>query len=149
MEPTFENYFRAQKGHLDQALRFEPFATLFPIVHNLYARGISLVPTDNVFGQFVLMGHKEFLAAASLIGQAQPDEAAPITRRAIEMIQVAQAVKHDPENTNKWLAFEERMARWRARRQGEKPKGIHINLSVGHHPIVEELMKIYGILSDS
>lgn len=149
MGTTLEDYFQAQKENLAGAMQFEPFKVLFHLVHDLYTRAISLIPQDNVFGQFVLMAHKEFLAAASLIGQAQPDEAAPITRRAIEMVRVAQAVKHDPENAKKWLAFEERMARWRARREGEKPKTLHIELSVGPHPIIEELMKFAGMLSDS
>ncbi len=148
MGQSFEDYVRSQRANLDHMLRFEPFATTILPLHEIYTSAIHLIPADNFYGQFVLMAHKEFLAAASLIGQAQPDEAAPITRRAIEMIRVAQAVKQDPENTKKWIAFEERIERWRVRREGKKPKSIRINLKVSH-PIIDQLMAIHGMLSDS
>jgi hypothetical protein len=82
------DFFNAQKENLRQMLQFEPFAVLFPRVHALYE---SMLPfcTNKPLGRFVLLSHKAFLTAASLIGQGHADDAAPIARRAIEMIRLA------------------------------------------------------------
>ncbi len=148
IQPNFQDYFTAQKTNLDNAFKFAPFAVLFPIVHDLYVTAARLIPPDHQFGPFVLIGHKEFLAAASLIGQAQPDEAVPITRRAIEMAQAAVAFRKDSENIKKWTAFPERIARWIARQRGEKPRRLNVKLA-DDHPSVQELMGIYGMMSDT
>ncbi len=145
---SMQAYFAAQKSHLEQAVRFEPFAELFSSLHELYRLSVDLVPTDDFFGQFVLMAHQGFLAAASLIGQAQPDDAAPITRRTIEMVRVAAAIKEDKTNAEKWVAFEVRHKRWLARQKGDKPPKLEVSLKV-KHTIVNQLMGQYGILSDA
>ena len=144
------DYFQAQKNNLQSALRFEPFAVLFPIIHELYMNSRRLLPQDKspVFGQFLLICHKSFLAAASLVGQAQPDDAAPITRRAIEVIRLAAAVKEDPARAKQWAAYEERTRRWKDRGEGKKPKPLHISLEV-NHPLVKGMMQTWGILSDA
>jgi len=143
-------YFSAQKNNLQSALQFEPFAVLFSIVHELYLTSIRLLPKDKspVFGQFLLICHKSFLAAASLIGQAQPDDAAPITRRAIEAIRLAAAVKENPATARKWAAYEERTRRWKERGEDKRPKALHISLEE-KHPLVRDLMQTWGILSDA
>jgi len=144
------DYFNHQKENLRRAIRFEPFAVLFPIVDDLYRTSVRLAPKDKspVFGQFLLICHKSFLAAASLIGQAQPDDADPITRRAIEVIRLAAAVKEDPDEAKKWVAFEERIQRWKDRGEGKRPKPFHASPAVKHPP-VKELMQTWGILSDA
>ena len=119
----FEGYFEAQKRNLTNNLRFEPIANLFPGVHELYNISIQGMPPDKspLFGQFLLICHKSFLAAASLIGQAQPDDAAPITRRAIEVIRVAAAIKEDSSKFEEWVAFEKRSKRWQDREEDRTP----------------------------
>ena len=106
-----QDYFKAQKNNLERACRFELFDVLFTLIDQLYSKSVALVPTNTspVFGQFLLFWHKSFLAAASLIGQAQPDDASPITRRAIEAARVAVAIKDDPKIAEKWIAFHQRM----------------------------------------
>lgn len=143
-------YFQAQKENLAALLRFETFAVLIPPVDRLYKTAIDLVPKEppHLFGLCLLICHKSFLAAASLVGQAQPDDAGPITRRAIEVVRLAAAVKSDAAVFERWVAFEERMERWKVRMEGEKPKPIHINLDV-KHPAVIDLMSMWGILSDA
>ena len=147
---SIESYFQAQKENLRSALRFEPFAVLFSIVDELYNISVQAMPSDKspVFAQFLLICHKSFLAAASLIGQAQPDDAAPITRRAIEVIRLAAAVNEDPANAKAWAAYDQRMKRWQARREGKRPGPLHIRLEV-KHPLVVELMDRWGVLSDA
>lgn len=138
-QPGFHEYFAAQKRNLCNTLEFPPFAVLLPIVHDLYVMTARLVPTDNQFAPFVLIGDKEFLAAASLIGQAQPDEAAPITRRAIEMARAVAAFKKDSENIKKWTAFPERIARWsRYRAQEAAGRPVYRSGPISAHGRIEQ-----------
>jgi len=63
---------------------------------------------------------------------------------------LALAVKRNPKNTEVWAAYEQRMERWKARNRGEKPKPLTPKLDLPHnHPILSELEKQLGILSDS
>ncbi len=144
-------YFEAQKQQLNELCKFEPFAVLFPLVDEWYRLSNDLCPRDKpaTFGRFLLVCHKSFLSAASLVGQAQPDDASAITRRAIEVIRVAVAIKQDAENLEERLAYEQRLIRWKQRQEGEKPsQRLHIKLNV-RHPLLDELMRTYGIMSDA
>lgn len=147
---AFNEYIEAQRRNLESALKFELFGDTCPLMDKLYEISIDSVPNDQspVFGQFLLICHKSFLAAATLIGQAQPDDAGPITRRAIEVVRLAAAMKTDPGIAEQWVAFEERMARWEARNEGEKPRTLHIPIPVTH-PLVKELMDSWGAISDA
>jgi hypothetical protein len=150
VDATFGGYIEAQRSNLDSALRFELFAATLPRMHRLYLVSIDATPSNKpiLFRQFLLVCHKSFLAAATLIGQAQPDDAGPITRRAIEVVRLAAAMKADPAIAEKWHAYEKRMERWRARREGEKPKRLDVRIP-DDHPLVQELMGIWGIISDT
>jgi hypothetical protein len=116
----------------------------------MYQLAIAGAPSgiSPFFGQILLICHKSFLAAATLIGQAQPDDAGPITRRAIEAVRLAAALKDDPTIAEKWVAHETRTERWQARREGTKPPRLHVEIPV-KHPLVKELMESWGMLSDS
>ncbi len=144
-------YFKAQDENKAAITQFEPFAVLLPSIESLYNRAVELLPKDKpiiLFGQFLLICHKSFLAATSLIAQAQPDDASPITRRVIEVVRLAAAVKENPKNLDEWGAYEKRMERWHARQGGKRPKPLNISLQV-NHPLVNELMNTWGILSDA
>jgi hypothetical protein len=93
-----------------------------PLIHSLYSRAIQVVPrqTAPMFGQTLLLCHKAFLCAAVTIGRRHPDDAAPITRRAIEAASLAVAVKVNPQNFERWQDYKGRSARWAARHKGEK-----------------------------
>ena len=147
---AFQEYISAQRKNLDSALKFELFGATCPLMDRLYEVSVAAVPKDKspVFGQFLLICHKSFLAAATLIGQAQPDDAGPITRRAIEVVRLAAAMKADAAIAEQWVAYEKRMARWQARDQGDMPKPLHIPIPV-YHPLVKELMDSWGIISDA
>jgi hypothetical protein len=97
------------------------------------------------------MCHKSYLAAAVLIGQAQPDDAAPLTRRAIEIARVCLASKHNPDNYEKWLSYEKRHARWKKREADQKPPHLPpIQLDQPKdHPIMNALIRESGMLSDA
>lgn len=147
---SLKDYFEVQKNNLNKALQFEPFAVPLSGVDELYETALQAIPPEGppVFGGFVLFCHKSFLAAASLVGQAQPDDAAPITRRAIEAVRLAAAIKENPANLQEWIAFEERMKRWQARQEGKKPGSLFVRIDV-KHPVILELMETWGILSDA
>ena len=148
---VFRHYIDAQRRNLESALKFELFGATCPRMDRLYQISIAGVPKDKsrVFGQFLLICHKSFLAAATLIGQAQPDDAGPITRRAIEVVRLAAAINSgDPTVVEKWSAYEERMDRWKARNEGETPKPLRLRIPT-EHPLVKQLMVFWGIISDS
>lgn len=150
---SIEQYFAAQQRNLANALRWGPFAALFPLVDDLYVRAIALTPGDQpaIFGQLLLVCHKSFLSAVALIGQAQPDDAGPITRRAIEAARLAAAIRTDPSTADRWSAYEQRMQRWIDRHAGSKPKVFRPKLGQldpAIAPVIEELMKMDGTLSD-
>ena len=149
---VIEEYFNAQKENLRRVLYWQPFTEIFSLVDKLYNDAIELVPGDHspVYGQFLLICHKSFLTAASLIGQAQSDDAVLITRRAIEVARFAVTVKTDPEKTKEWMAFRERMEQWADRQEGKKPKFLKMDYGDVHpgiKPAVNDLMQTHGILS--
>src|SRR5262249_38848466 len=126
----------------------------FDLVDRLYSDAMKLVPAGvtalNI--QTLLICHKSFLSAASLIGQAQPEDAGAITRRAIEAVRLAAIFKTIPEKYAEWAAEEERTKRWDDRRAGKKPKKLQFSLPKVHltiEDIIEDLSAMLGVLSDA
>jgi hypothetical protein len=151
---AMKQYFGGQKENLRRSLNWEPFAEIFPLVDKLYVDAMGLMPSDrsSVFGPLLLICHKAFLSAAGLIGQAQPDDAGPITRRAIEAARFAAIIKTNPEKVEEWIAYNERMQRWADRQEGKKPKSLRVNLGQVHPGIraaIDDLMQMLGIISDA
>ena len=101
---VFHEFIEAQRKNLESALKFELFGATCPRMDKLYEISIAAVPADNskVYAKFLLICHKSFLSAATLIGQAQPDDAGAITRRAIEVVRLAAALKDDPAIADTW-----------------------------------------------
>lgn len=150
---SIADYIRAQRSNLRSFQKLPHFSTLVSVVDKLYTHAITLIPenTPPRYGRFLLLCHKSFLSAVTLIGQAQPDDAAPITRRVIEIAKVCLASKINKENAAKWMAYEKRQARWKARQAGTKPPylpPIQLDLPV-NHPILKDLEVQLGILSDA
>lgn len=149
---SIEDYIRAQRSNIESISKLPHFSVFGQLVDTLYNNAVSLVPKDSPphFACLLLLCHKSFLSSITLIAQGQPEDAAAITRRAIEIAQVALAVKAKPVNAEKWVAFEKRMARWQARDRGEKPKNLYADLDLpSDHQILNELKKQLGILSDA
>ena len=150
---SIEEYIEAQRANLKSIIHLPEFSLLVRLVDQIYGHSTEIIPPDSSprFGRFLLLGHKFFLSSAILIAQAQPDDAAPITRRAVEMARVCYASKFNKENLAKWQSYENRQARWDARLKGDKPPylpPIKYDLPV-EHPILDELNQELGILSDS
>jgi hypothetical protein len=150
---SIQDYIAAQRTNISSISQLPHFSKLGDLTDRLYDRAFTLVPQSSLpkFGQLLFICHRSFLSALTLIGQAQPDDAAPISRRAIEAARLALAVKKNPENAKKWGAYEQRMERWQARDRGEKPKKLKLKKFdlPCDHPILTELEKYLGVLSDS
>jgi hypothetical protein len=128
------------------------FRELMPYVHALYDRSLDLIlgNVDTIFfAENLLMCHKAFLCAAATIGRRHPDDAAPITRRAIEAASLAVAVKADPDNFGRWQAYEERLKRWAERDAGRKPRTFYPDIKYPNNPRLESLRRHLGTLSDA
>ena len=92
------------------------------------------------------------LSAAMLIARGQPDDAAPVTRRAIEIGHLAVAVHLDPENYLKWVDYKRRSSRWQQRIQRQRPKSepaFKWNKEILEHPLLAHLRTVLGVLSDA
>ena len=149
---SIEDYIAAQRANIISISQLPHFSLLGSLTDRLYERAIILVPRQSPppFGQFLLISHRSFLSALTLIGQAQPDDADPISRRAIEAARLALAMKRDPNSAMKWTEYEQRMERWKARNREDKPKPLFLKFNVPRdHPILSELEKQLGVLSDS
>jgi hypothetical protein len=118
---SIDDYIRIQKTNL-ASIRQLPEFRLIELLDKLYLRGKDLLRPGlpSRYGQFLLLANQSLLSAATLIGQAQPYDAGPITRRAIEIARVCLASKYDKKLEQKWAVFEIRQQRWKARREGGK-----------------------------
>src|SRR5262249_46821856 len=116
-----------------------------------YEGAVALVPTTApvIFGRLFLLSHQNFMSAASLTLRAQPNDAAAVTRRALEGARLALAIKHDKANLERWIAFEKRMSRWPQRTEGKTPQPFRPELTYPpQNAICEQLGRLVGMLSD-
>ena len=84
---SFDGYFAAQQGNLGQIRELPHFKVLIRHVDGLYERSIDALAPDKtqpLYARLLLLCHKSFMSAAATIGRGQPDDAAGVTRRAIE-----------------------------------------------------------------
>jgi hypothetical protein len=152
---TIDRYLDTDQENLDRLRVLLPeFRVLMPLIHELYDLSHQLIPPDDpssmMFGRGLLMCHKSFLAAAAAIARCHPDDAAPLTRRAIEAAGVVVAIKHDPQNLERWRAAERRLARWDARLRRTRPPHLKgLGIKYPDHPVLDELRRYEGILSDA
>ncbi len=145
-----DEYFRAQQVNREKLVHLSEYQQLVPLVDSLYRQSAQLVPEIalELYGRVLLICHSSFLSATSLLLQAQPHDAAPVTRRAIEAIRLAAAVKEDKAALEQWIAFEQRQQRWQDRQAGERPKHLNIALPV-RYELVQQLLNTWGMLSDA
>jgi len=130
------------------------FTRIVPRIDALYDQSLGLLRVGDhlalFYGQSLLLCHKALLCAALTIGRRHPDDAAAITRRAIEAVSTARAVKYDPGNLERWRAYEKRLARWNARNAGERPSPFHPEITYpAEDRLLDEIRRFLGTLSDS
>lgn len=146
-------YIEVQRKNLDTIKESPYFSQLCYVTDRLYNIGREGMLKDKplTVTKLFMLEHKSFLSAATLIAQAQPDDAAPINRRAIEVARLAWALKADPQNAERWIALEERQKRWQERDKGRRPKGA-LNIQFQNVPKnenLDQLNHLFGVISDS
>ena len=119
----------------------------------LYARAIRTAPPEGFpvfYGRLLLVCHKSMVSAANLIASCLPEDSVGVTRRAIEAAKVANAIRLNDENAQKWLAQDERHERWLRRQEGDKPKPFHVRFEdLKGDDLSAVLDTFIGILSDA
>jgi hypothetical protein len=151
MGSKMREYVEKVLHNLDGGSRAPLFAELIGSLDEAYRTIIARPPSGRlIFARFMLICHKSFLSAATLIAQQQPEDAGGITRRAAECARVALAIRLNDANADHWLSYQERYDRWLKRRQGEKPKYFTVKFAdMTNEPLAQELDRWLGILSDA
>ncbi len=151
---SLDEYVATQQRNLEAITTSPHYSRLIETVDHMYRTTLDLGAAHSpreCFGKMLLMCHKSLLSAATLIARGQPEDAVPISRRAIEIGQLAVAVHLDSQNYVKWLDWTRRTARHAARMKGERPKnepGHKWGKEVLEHPLLAELRTFLGIASD-
>lgn len=97
-----------------------------------------------------LVCHQAFYSAASSLARGVPLDAAAASRRALEAARTALAIKINPQNADKWIAYEERLDRWKARQADQKPPKLDVKYeALKGDPLAEKLARSIGNLSDA
>ena len=119
-------------GYVDtQRLNFEAikdsphYSCLIETVDHLYRTALELGSAHCprlCFGKMLLMCHKSLLSSATLIARGQPDDAALVSRRAIEIGHLAIAVHLDSQNYVRWLDKQRRTAQMGGAKEGTAPE---------------------------
>jgi hypothetical protein len=150
---SFSEYFNAQAYHVAQIARLPVFTDLIVPLDDLYRLSVQLVPSASkpYYGRLLLLCHKAFMSAASSIARGQPDDSHGVSRRACEAARIARAIKYKADNLKAWQAYDERLARWEARRRNERPKTLRrpdIQDPPGNE-FVSQLLARIGTYSDA
>jgi hypothetical protein len=115
----------------------------------------SAIKTDNRhvtpgLARIYIVCHQAMLSGAACIARGVPLDAAAASRRALEAARTALAIKLDRMNGDRWIAFDDRISRWRSRDKGERPPKLKINYEVlVGDEMGEQLANLIGILSDA
>jgi hypothetical protein len=144
--------FKAGRTEIEAAnAKSQVFDALIPLADRMYrcVRDLSQARGSPTIGRLLMLCHREFLVAATLIQSGLPYDSAANTRRAIEIAKVALALKRDPTNAEKWMQAAERQARWDARRTGQKPKSFQSPQfpDVSNDPLFKTLQDYFGMYS--
>jgi hypothetical protein len=145
-------FMAAEAKQADQTRRLAEFSDLIPLVDRLYEQAVPVLTNraHPIVALFFMLCHRGFLAAAATIIRGRPDDAGATTRRTIELVKSACAIRHDPRNLKRWLASEQRRSRWQARNTGTRSKAKLPALKYPEgHPVVGQLGLLEGVLSDA
>ncbi len=151
--PRLLSFVQGEEASVRLNVAAPQFSTFFTVLDRAYdAAQAAMIPreTDLLILQWFLFCHCSLLRAASMIARGAPDDAAGLSRRALEAAKAAFAVCHDPANAAAWMAYEKRLARWKARESGDKPPPVSLRLKLPkHHKRLDDVGRWIGILSDS
>lgn len=144
-------YLAGQFNRTSLFLRNEDFSQVISSIASAYDFAISEFCGGTMTGaRLLLVCCQAFYSSVSCIARGTPWDSAGPSRRALEAARTALAVAKDPENLQKWTAFQERLARWEIRMDGGKPPSLKIQYSVLEANKLEQKMAtLIGILSDA
>jgi len=146
----FDSYLAAREHALQELRPRQEFA-LIEAIGALYDRSVHVLgpnPSPDLF-QLLVACQQTLLSGAATIGRGLPADALGVIRRGIEAACLAVAIREDPENRDRWIEAERRLARWADRRTGAKPKQPSKNVIYPESPLVESLRAKLGVMSDS
>lgn len=152
---NWESFVRAGREFFD-ANRGCPAYGLIELVDKIYTNSYfrggfprTGDERDNLLHGCFLICHRALLSAATAIGSGHPEDAAAITRRALEAAKISLAVKADPRNLEVWKSIEQRKQRWERRLKGEAPKTFTPKFrNIGSESLYAELQGLIAVLSD-
>ena len=150
---TIDDFIDVQRVNLESIRKLPSFSEHIPLCNKLYLFTMKLIPpiSPPLYGMLLQLCHREFLSAATLIGQAQIDDAGACTRRAAEIAKVALAFKFNKDNFLRWVNRDLKVKRWEARLNDQKiPRLTQINYEgiPPDHEILKALRDEFGELSD-
>jgi hypothetical protein len=147
----FDAYLDAQAHNLSEVRTLPEFKFVESIAA-LYEHSRYAVPARGPeldLRQLLIVCHQGLLSAAATIGRTLPADSLAVTRRVAEAARLALAIKHDPDNLDRWRSWEKRLSRWQARNEGIKPKRLFDEIAYPKgHSLVDFLGAMIGMLSD-
>jgi hypothetical protein len=147
---SFTQYLAAQFNRSTIFLRNDTFTRLIGAIDTAYE--IARTGGQNITAaraRIFLTCHQSMYSAASSIARGVPLDAAAASRRALEGARTALAIKLDAKNAERWAAFEERLSRWEARQEDQKPPKLKIEYeALKGDSLAEKLATFIGMLSD-
>ena len=130
----FTKYLAAQFNRTQLFLSNEAFNAVIIAVDSAYeaVRHQNQNVTEGR-GRFLIICHQALYSAASCLVRGTALDAAASSRRALEAARTALAIKLDARNAERWLAYNERLDRWKSRQAGEKPPKLRISAARDFH----------------
>lgn len=138
-------------AHNLDRMRSLPHFVLLRLFDNLYSLALSLLPATSplLVSRAMALCYKSLLTAGITIGRLHPDDAGPITRRAVEIAILVLATRYDGRNLQAWWSSDRRLERWDRRLAGERPRSFTPELILPRdHQELQALKRHLGVYSD-
>ena len=116
---SLDLYIRAQRLNAERFRKVPHYAEMIVSLDAVYGQCLQVRPrrSEPLFEKSLLLCHRAFLSAASLALQGQPDDAAAVAKRGVDVAKFCLAYKGDPSRAAQLLAEKQRDARWNRRRR--------------------------------
>lgn len=147
----FTEYVAAQFNRTTLFLRDPNFSSVVAAIDAAYenVRGNAQGVAKGLARVF-LASHQAMFSSAACIARGVPLDGVAASRRALEGARIALAIKLDRQNAERWISFEQRMARWAARNAGEKAPKLNLRYEVlDGDELGKQLGLLVGIFSDA
>lgn len=148
---SLDLYIRAQRLNAERFRRTPHYAEMIVSLDAVYTRCLHIRPRspEPIFEKSLLLCHRAFLSAASLILQGQAEDAAAVARRGAELATFCLSYKRDQSPAAEWLAEKQRKARWGSRREPRVSCGRGVQCRAADPTIAAELENWTSVFSDA